>query len=92
MAAFLLGICYEFNDDTDPAVNRASLQSLIITRISTEVFMGRVERLRESRFFQKANLYFDVGDLLDKSGNPAVYFDFNFVELFKGCSGFPTLT
>jgi hypothetical protein len=80
LSAYLLGICYEYNDESQESFNRASLQSLIITRMGADIFVGRMERLRESRHFQKAANYF-IG------GEEDVYFDYAFVEMFKSSAG-----
>ncbi|KAJ3057621.1 hypothetical protein HK102_011005, partial [Quaeritorhiza haematococci] len=84
LAAYLLGICYEFNDDEgDAGFTRASLQHLIVSRIGVDVYISRLERLKESKAFNKVSPYLQVGTDVDKNGLPDIYFDYAFVDLFK---------
>lgn len=86
MAAYLLGICYEFNDNSVPSFDKTNLQSLIISRIGVDNFTSRIDRMRESKHFQKADLHFEPVDS-DKNPSTLVYFDYNVVELIKSTSG-----
>ncbi|KAJ3167303.1 Vesicle-mediated ER to Golgi transport protein [Geranomyces variabilis] len=84
MAAFLLGLLHEFNDDSEPTFTRASLQSLVTSRIGVDVFASRIERLREAKELNNASQHILKKDLLIGADNqPEVYFDYMFVELFK---------
>jgi hypothetical protein len=47
--------------------------------MGADIFVGRMERLRESRLFQKAGSLYN--------GDEDVYFDYKFVELFKSSAG-----
>ncbi|KAJ3388906.1 hypothetical protein HDU84_009320 [Entophlyctis sp. JEL0112] len=80
ISAFIIAICHEYNDNSESAFTQASLQSLIVSRIGADIFASRVDRLKESKFFQKAALYFTVED---SRALPEVYFDVGFVELLK---------
>ncbi|ORY51870.1 hypothetical protein BCR33DRAFT_655702 [Rhizoclosmatium globosum] len=85
MAAYIISICHEYNDNTESSFTQASLQSLIVSRIGGDVFVSRIDRLKESRFFQKAALYFTGAD--DAKTLPEVYFDVAFVDLLKSSCG-----
>ncbi|KAJ3417304.1 Vesicle-mediated ER to Golgi transport protein [Chytridiales sp. JEL 0842] len=86
IAAFLLAICHEYNDDSEPAFTQASLQTLIVSRIGADIFVSRLERLKESKYFQKASPYLISNELNNSKGLPDVYFDTAFVELLKNTS------
>ncbi|KAJ3118119.1 hypothetical protein HK100_000674 [Physocladia obscura] len=80
MAAFIISICHEYNDNTEASFTQASLQALIVSRIGGGVFVSRIDRLKDSKYFQKAALNFTS----ENSENlPDVYFDIAFVELLK---------
>ncbi|KAI8910647.1 p115 like vesicle tethering protein [Powellomyces hirtus] len=84
VAAFLLGLLYEFNDDSEPTFTRSSLQSLVTSRIGVDVYASRIERLREAKELNSASqdiLKKDVSLVPDSQ--PEIYFDYMFVELFK---------
>ncbi|KAJ3161068.1 Vesicle-mediated ER to Golgi transport protein [Geranomyces michiganensis] len=84
VAAFLLSLLHEFNDDSEPTFTRASLQSLVTSRIGVDVFASRIERLREAKELNNASQHILKKDLLIGADNqPEVYFDYMFVELFK---------
>ncbi|KAJ3317466.1 Vesicle-mediated ER to Golgi transport protein [Blyttiomyces sp. JEL0837] len=84
ISAFLLAICHDFNDDSEPAFTQASLQTLIVSRIGADVFVSRIERMKESKYFQKASPYLEPSEpLKDTRSLPDVYFDKMFVDLVK---------
>ncbi|KAJ3098419.1 Vesicle-mediated ER to Golgi transport protein [Phlyctochytrium planicorne] len=84
LASYLLALCHEFNDDSEPAFTQASLQTLIVSRIGSDVFASRIERLRESKQFQKVSNYLLPPDFdKDSKTLPEVYFDLSFVDLLK---------
>ncbi|KAJ3337518.1 Vesicle-mediated ER to Golgi transport protein [Gonapodya sp. JEL0774] len=83
LAAFLLGICLEFNDDTHPSFSRASLQQLVASRVGVDLYTSRMDRLRESKAFNRANLMMQSHGDLDAKGLPELYFDYLFVDMFK---------
>jgi len=56
VAAFLLGICYEFNDDSEPNMTRAKLLPIITGRIGIDVFVSRINRLRENDWMKGSGL------------------------------------
>ncbi|KAJ3051862.1 hypothetical protein HK097_007134 [Rhizophlyctis rosea] len=84
LAAYLLGLVYEWNDDSEATFTKTSLQSLILSRVGADVFISRIERLRESKEFNSATAQIVKKDTgVDGEGNPEVYFDYTFVELLK---------
>lgn len=74
LSAYLLGLCVVFNEDEEGSFGRDGVQSLIISRIGAGVFVGRIERLRESRMVREAGR--------DEEG----MIDFKFIEMFKASS------
>ncbi|RKO90358.1 p115 like vesicle tethering protein [Blyttiomyces helicus] len=84
VAAYLLGIVYEYNDDTDAVFSRTSLQSLVTSRIGVDVYVSRIERLREAKEFNSAySMIFKKDVTSDSLGIPEVFFDYSFVEHLK---------
>ncbi|KAL2912602.1 Vesicle-mediated ER to Golgi transport protein [Polyrhizophydium stewartii] len=84
LAAFIIGLCYEFNDDSEPVFSRNNVQALVISRIGADVFQSRLERLRESKALNSALLHIVRKDeVIDPKNGPEIYFDFLFVEFFK---------
>lgn len=81
LATYLLAICHEFNEDLEPSFTQASLQNLIVSRIGADVFMSRIDRLKESKYFQKVSPYYLPSE--STKGLPDVYFDATFVDLLK---------
>ncbi|KAJ3246039.1 hypothetical protein HDU78_008047 [Chytriomyces hyalinus] len=84
MAAYIISICHEYNDNSEASFTQSSLQSLIVSRIGGDVFMSRIERLKDSKYFQKAALSFHPAG--DSKMIPEVYFDAAFVDLLKSSS------
>ncbi|KAJ3295360.1 Vesicle-mediated ER to Golgi transport protein [Borealophlyctis nickersoniae] len=75
LAAYLLGLVYEYNDDSEPTFTR---------RVGADVYVSRIERLRESKEFNSTHLQVVKKDLgTDANGYPELYFDHTFVELLK---------
>ncbi|KAI8819235.1 p115 like vesicle tethering protein [Fimicolochytrium jonesii] len=84
VAAYLLGLLYEYNDDSEPTFTRTNLQALVTSRIGADVFASRIERLREAKEFNGASQHIIKKETnVGADGLPEVYFDFLFVELFK---------
>ncbi|KAJ3202888.1 Vesicle-mediated ER to Golgi transport protein, partial [Clydaea vesicula] len=60
LSSYLLGLLFEFNDNPkESGLDKQFVQNVIVSRIGSDVFLGRLSRLKESPYFQKANLYFD---------------------------------
>jgi len=87
LAAFLFGICYEFNDGSEPSFTREKIQPIVLNRIGADVFISRFERLKESEYIEKVSPYLQViskdKENLNKDSLPNLYFDYSFIELFK---------
>ncbi|OAJ44652.1 hypothetical protein BDEG_27862 [Batrachochytrium dendrobatidis JEL423] len=84
LAAFIIGLCYEFNDDSEPVFSRANIQGLVMSRIGSDVFQSRLERLRESKQFNSSFLHIlKKNEIVDPKNGPEIYFDHSFVEFFK---------
>ncbi|KAJ3275936.1 Vesicle-mediated ER to Golgi transport protein [Terramyces sp. JEL0728] len=49
LAAFLYGLVFEFNDDSEPTFTRANLQNVVSSRIGVDNFLSRAQRLKESK-------------------------------------------
>ncbi|KAJ3319488.1 Vesicle-mediated ER to Golgi transport protein [Boothiomyces sp. JEL0866] len=71
LAAFLYGLVFEFNDDSEAAFTRANLQNVVSSRIGVDIFLSKVQRLKEAKY------YLSNDDDLD---NP---FDPVFLEFLK---------
>ncbi|KAJ3312992.1 Vesicle-mediated ER to Golgi transport protein [Boothiomyces sp. JEL0838] len=51
LAAFLYGLVFEFNDDSESAFTRANLQNVVSSRIGVDIFLSKVQRLKESKYY-----------------------------------------
>lgn len=60
LAAFLLGIVYEYDEDAETPFSRAHLQPIVLNRIGADQFTNRIGRLRESPQFQQTGRYLYV--------------------------------
>lgn len=92
LSAFLFSILYQFNDDSEPIFSKKNLQSLVMSRIGPDVFLSRINRLKESKYFNTTYaevynvMYFLRSQhkiLTDSKGIPEIYFDMLFVEFLK---------
>lgn len=88
LAAFLLGICYEFNWETDALISRATIQPIILSRIGLDHFAACITRVRESKPFKAAVPYMVVLPSEEGAGKlPGLFFDYSFVEFMKRTFG-----
>jgi len=88
LAAFLLGICYEFNWETDALISRATIQPIILSRIGPDHFAACITRVRESKPFKAAVPYMVVLPSEEGAGKlPGLFFDYSFVEFMKRTFG-----
>ncbi|KAK5077664.1 Vesicle-mediated ER to Golgi transport protein [Exophiala xenobiotica] len=78
LCTFLLTIIYEFSTKDSP-IPRATLHSVLLERLTREVFVDRLAKLRESPFIRD----FEVLPIMSQTGFPEVYFDQTFVNFFK---------
>ncbi|KAF9283271.1 hypothetical protein BGZ68_005455 [Mortierella alpina] len=84
LAAFLLGICYEFNWEPDALISRATIQPIILSRIGLDHFAACITRVRESKPFKAAVPLMVVLPSEEGAGRlPGLYFDYSFVEFMK---------
>ncbi|KAG9304100.1 hypothetical protein G9A89_006010 [Geosiphon pyriformis] len=83
LCAFLLGICYEFNNEVDAPITRSTLQPILLNRIGVDQFVNRITRLREAPNFKHASQYLQVTSEEEAKGLPDLFFDYCFVEFFK---------
>ncbi|KAF8980053.1 hypothetical protein BGZ46_004681 [Entomortierella lignicola] len=84
LAAFLLGICYEFNWEQDTPITRATIQPIILSRIGLDQFAGCISRVRESKPFNAAVPFMIVLPSEESEGKlPGLFFDYAFVEFMK---------
>ncbi|KKA28669.1 hypothetical protein TD95_004754 [Thielaviopsis punctulata] len=81
LCAMLLGVVYEFSTK-DSSISRASLHSILLSRMGQEKFSDRLSRLRSHPFMRD---YEVIPQKLDPSSGllPDVFFDRTFVEFFK---------
>ncbi|EPZ31021.1 Vesicle tethering protein Uso1/P115-like, head domain-containing protein [Rozella allomycis CSF55] len=77
LAALLLGISYEFTDDSK--IKKSDLLPIVTTRIGLDLFFSRLKRISDSPFFQ-------VSKTLEMPENSEIYFDNSFVDFFKRAS------
>lgn len=78
LCTFLLAIIYEFSTRDSP-IPRATLHGVLQKSLTREVFIDKLNRLRESPFVRD----FEVLSVVSDTGLPEVYFDRLFVEFFK---------
>ncbi|KAG0019763.1 hypothetical protein BGZ80_005304 [Entomortierella chlamydospora] len=84
LAAFLLGICYEFNWEKDALISRATIQPIILSRIGLDQFAACITRVRESKPFKAAVPFMIVLPSEESEGKlPGLFFDYAFVEFMK---------
>ncbi|KAF8342696.1 p115 like vesicle tethering protein [Cantharellus anzutake] len=91
LCAFLLGICYEFNRNPGE-ITRATIHSIIHSRIGLDTFTSRTSRVREDPRFKSVSiespiLFFDSegyevpSDAPD--ARPTIWLNGSFVEFWK---------
>ncbi|KAI1325650.1 p115 like vesicle tethering protein [Xylariaceae sp. FL0255] len=80
LCAMILGVVYEFSTKDSP-IPRATLHSVILSRVSHEKYVDSLNKLRGHPFMRDFEV---TPQRADGSGNlPDVYFDAIFVEFFK---------
>ncbi|KAI0006412.1 arginine methyltransferase [Xylariaceae sp. FL0662B] len=80
LCAMLLGVVYEFSTKDSP-IPRATLHSVLMSRMSREKYIDSLNKLRGHHFMRNFEV---IPQKADNSGNlPDVYFDATFVEFFK---------
>ncbi|KAJ2745285.1 Vesicle-mediated ER to Golgi transport protein [Coemansia sp. BCRC 34301] len=84
MAAFMLGLVYQFDIDPESPMSRESLYPIISKRVGADQLLIRVQRLRDSKEFQYAVGLATGTHSSAYGGSPTeVYFDSVFTDLFK---------
>jgi hypothetical protein len=87
LSAYLLGICFEFNDDSEASLTRQAMQPIILGRIGVDLFVSRIERLWESKQFNRTSVALQLSGEVDAKGLPDLWFDHLFVDQFKSSRG-----
>ncbi|CAO3679777.1 unnamed protein product [Umbelopsis vinacea] len=88
LAAFLLGVAFEYDDDQESAFSRETLRDILLNRVGADQFKNRLSRLRDSPAFVNVSktLYVsaDEDEAFNLNGSlPSLVLDYHFVELFK---------
>ncbi|KAJ2488999.1 Vesicle-mediated ER to Golgi transport protein [Coemansia sp. RSA 2050] len=84
VAAFMLGIVYQFDVDPESPMSRESLYPIISKRVGADQLLIRVQRLRDSKEFQYAvGLAAGAYSSAYSVALAEVYFDSVFADLFK---------
>ncbi|KEF60439.1 uncharacterized protein A1O9_02000 [Exophiala aquamarina CBS 119918] len=78
LAAFLLGIIYEFSTKDSP-VSRTTLHSILTTNMGRETYVDRLTKLRENPFVRDYEVLLQGGG----GGLPEVFFDKTFIDFLK---------
>ncbi|KAJ1908683.1 Vesicle-mediated ER to Golgi transport protein, partial [Tieghemiomyces parasiticus] len=83
LAATLIALIYEFDDDPACPLPRAELEPIIHQRIGADMIISRLHRLRDHKAFQDVSLYMKP-TLMDKHTHlPELYFDQGFTDFFR---------
>lgn len=78
LAAFLLGIIYEFSTKDSP-VSRTTLHSILTSNMGRETYVDRLTKLRENPFVRDYEVLLQGGG----GGLPEVFFDKTFIDFLK---------
>lgn len=83
ICAFLLGICVEFNDNSQPSFTKEDLCQLIVKRIGLETFIDKLVAITKNEHYSRAaqNPHLKFKDPSE------VLFDYEFCRLFKSLEG-----
>ncbi|KAM3578284.1 Vesicle-mediated ER to Golgi transport protein [Umbelopsis sp. WA50703] len=88
LAAFLLGIAFEYNDDEESELSRETLRDILLNRVGADQFKNRLSRLRDSPAYINVSKILYISAEEDEAFNlngslPMLVLDYHFVELFK---------
>uniref|UniRef100_A0A2L2YBC6 Putative er-golgi vesicle-tethering protein n=1 Tax=Parasteatoda tepidariorum TaxID=114398 RepID=A0A2L2YBC6_PARTP len=83
ICAFLLGICIEFNDNSQPSFTKDDLCQLIIKRIGLETFLDKLVAITKNENYSRAA----QNPHLKFKQPSEVLFDYEFCRLFKCLEG-----
>ncbi|ORY93958.1 p115 like vesicle tethering protein [Syncephalastrum racemosum] len=86
LAAFLLGITYEYNNDPHTPLDREKLQAILSSRV--DLFTSVLARLRDSPALKNAGEYFQISTVDESVSSttgslPSLIIDNTFAEFFK---------
>lgn len=79
LCAFLMGLCIQFNDNSEPNHKREDLCQLIVKRISCEVFQRKLGEVSKHEGYTKAGKHPQIW----MNSKHEVLLDFEFCKLFK---------
>ncbi|KAM0276915.1 hypothetical protein ACHAQH_006246 [Verticillium albo-atrum] len=82
LCAMVLGELYEFSTKDSP-VSRASLHSILLSRMGRERFIDKLSKLRSHPLMRDFEVLPQQLDLSSPGRLPEVYFDATFVDFFK---------
>ncbi|XP_035216666.1 general vesicular transport factor p115-like isoform X2 [Stegodyphus dumicola] len=83
ICAFLLGICIEFNDNSQPGFTKDDLCQLIVKRIGLETFLDKLVAVTKNESYSRAA----QNPHLKFKQPSEVLFDYEFCRLFKSLEG-----
>jgi hypothetical protein len=82
LCTMLLGVAYEFSTKDSP-IPRATLLSIIMSRIDRDLYLNRLSKLRSHPFLRDFEVLPQKLDTSSPGRLPDVFFDRTFVEFFK---------
>ncbi|SPJ82172.1 related to transport protein USO1 [Fusarium torulosum] len=82
LCTMLLGVAYEFSTKDSP-IPRATLLSIITSRIDRDLYLNRLSKLRSHPFLRDFEVLPQKLDTTSPGRLPDVFFDRTFVEFFK---------
>jgi hypothetical protein len=85
LAAFILCLLFEYNDDSVQGLDRAAIQSIVVSRVGADQFVSRINKLRESPQFVRPTE--DITQQLTNAGPDNYLFSSLFLDFFKANYG-----
>ncbi|KAM0206749.1 hypothetical protein ACHAQD_012304 [Fusarium lateritium] len=82
LCTMLLGVAYEFSTKDSP-IPRATLLSIITSRVDRDLYLNRLSKLRSHPFLRDFEVLPQKLDTSSPGRLPDVFFDRTFVEFFK---------
>lgn len=80
LCAFLMGICIQFNDNTEPNCRKEDLCHLLLKRIGLETYSAKLGEVSKHESYSKAAKY----PQLRVKSSTDLFLDYEFCRLFKG--------
>lgn len=80
LCAFLMGICIQFNDNTEPNCRKEDLCQLLLKRIGLETYNGKLGEVSKHESYSKAAKQ----PQLRVKTSTDLFLDYEFCKLFKG--------